>query len=79
MSPRRFSDVTAIAAGHRRVTMLAIGPAGTFTGIAIHHQPLGTVLAYSREMRSNLDGPIDPATSTRHPRNHWTAAEPPVR
>ena len=30
--------------------MLTTGPAGTFTGIAIHHRPFGAVVAFSREM-----------------------------
>ncbi len=40
------------------VTVLTAGPAGAFTGIAIHHRPLGAVLAFSREMERRLDGQI---------------------
>jgi hypothetical protein len=36
------------------------GPAGTFTGIAIHHRPFGAVLAFSREMGRRLDMLIEP-------------------
>jgi hypothetical protein len=43
------------------VTVLTAGPAGTFTSIALHHRPLGAVLAFSREMRTRLSGQIDPA------------------
>jgi hypothetical protein len=42
------------------ITVLTAGPAGTFTGIAIHHRPLGAVLAFSREMGRRLDGLIEP-------------------
>jgi hypothetical protein len=42
------------------ITVLTVGPAGTFTGIAIHHRPLGAVLAFSREMGRRLDGLIEP-------------------
>jgi hypothetical protein len=42
------------------VTVLTVGPAGTFTGIAIHHRPLGAVLAFSRAMGRRLDGLIEP-------------------
>jgi hypothetical protein len=37
-----------------------VGPAGTFTGIAIHYRPLGAVLAFSREMGRRLHGLIEP-------------------
>jgi hypothetical protein len=40
--------------------VLTVGPAGTFTGSAIHHRPLGAVLAFSREMGHRLDGLIEP-------------------
>jgi hypothetical protein len=43
-----------------RAAVLTIGPAGTFTGIAIHHWPLGAVLAFSHEMGRRLDGLIEP-------------------
>jgi hypothetical protein len=33
---------------------------GTFTGIALHHRPLGAVLAFSRELGRRLDGLIEP-------------------
>jgi hypothetical protein len=42
------------------ITVLTAGPAGTFTGIALHHRPFGAVLAFSRELRSRLDGLIEP-------------------
>lgn len=42
------------------VTVLTTGPDGTFTSIALHHRPLGAVLAFSREMQTRLNGLIDP-------------------
>lgn len=42
------------------VTVLTVGPAGAFARIAIHHRPLGAVLACSREMGRRLDGRIEP-------------------
>lgn len=42
------------------VTVLTVGPAGTFTGIAIYHQPFGAVLAFSHEMEQRLNGQIEP-------------------
>jgi hypothetical protein len=33
---------------------------GTFTSIAIHHRPLGAVLAFSREMSRRLGSRIGP-------------------
>jgi len=43
------------------VTVIATGSAGAFTSIALHHRPLGAVLAFSQEMRRRLDGLIDPS------------------
>ena len=59
---RAYLDWTARALGLDidGVTVLAVGPAGTFTSIALHHRPLGAVLAFSRELQSRLDGLIEP-------------------
>jgi hypothetical protein len=59
---RAYVDWTARALGLDvdGVTVLTVGPAGTFTGIAIHCRPLGAVLALSREMGRRLDGRIEP-------------------
>ena len=59
---RAYLDWTARALGLDvdGVTVLTAGPAGTFTGIAIHHRPLGAVLAFSREMGRRLDGQLEP-------------------
>jgi Aldo/keto reductase family len=59
---RAYLDWTARALGLDidGVTVLTVGPAGTFTSIAIHHQPFGAVLAFSREMGRRLDGLIEP-------------------
>ena len=59
---RAYLDWTARALGLDidGITVLTVGPAGTFTGIAIHHRPLGAVLAFSREMGRQLDGLIEP-------------------
>ncbi len=59
---RSYLDWTARALGLDidGVTVLTTGPAGAFAGIAIHHRPLGAVLAFSREMGRRLDGRIEP-------------------
>ena len=59
---RAYLDWTARALGLDidGITGLTVGPAGTFTGIAIHHRPFGAVLAFSREMGRRLDGLIEP-------------------
>jgi len=43
------------------VTAIATGQAGAFTSIALHHRPLGAVLAFSKELSRRLDGLIDPS------------------
>ena len=68
---RAYLDWTARALGLDidGVTVLTAGPAGTFTGIAIHHRPFGAVLAFSRETGRRLDGLIEPdhfAAGNRH-------------
>ena len=59
---RAYLDWTARALGLDidGITVLAVGPAGTFTSIALHHRPLGAVLAFSRELGRRLDGLIEP-------------------
>jgi hypothetical protein len=59
---RAYLDWTARALGLDidGVTVLTVGPAGTFTSIAIHHRPLGAVLAFSREMGRRLGSRIEP-------------------
>jgi hypothetical protein len=59
---RAYLDWTARALGLDidGITVLTVGPAGTFTSIAIHHRPLGAVLAFSREMGRRLDCRIEP-------------------
>jgi hypothetical protein len=59
---RAYLDWTARALGLDidGVTVLTVGPAGRFVGIAIHHRPLGAVLAFSFEMGRHLDGRIGP-------------------
>ena len=59
---RAYLDWTARALGLDidGITVLTVGPAGTFTSIALHHRPLGAVLAFSRELGRRLDGLIEP-------------------
>jgi hypothetical protein len=59
---RAYLDWTARALGLDidGITVLTAGRAGAFTGIAIHHRPLGAVLAFSRELGRRLDGLIEP-------------------
>lgn len=42
------------------VTMLTLDDGGLVTNVALHHRPLGAVLAFSRELRNRLAGLIDP-------------------
>ena len=59
---RAYLDWTARALGLDidGITVLTVGRAGTFTSIALHHRPLGAVLAFSRELGRRLDGLIEP-------------------
>ena len=59
---RAYLDWTARALGLDidGITVLTVGPAGTFTSIALHDRPLGAVLVFSRELGRRLDGLIEP-------------------
>jgi hypothetical protein len=63
---RVYLDWTASALGRdiAGITVLTINDAGRFIGIAIHHRPLGAVLAFSQEMNNRLDGLIEPGHFT---------------
>jgi hypothetical protein len=39
---------------------LTADDAGLFNSVAIHHRPLGAVLAFSQEMNKRLNGLIEP-------------------
>jgi hypothetical protein len=47
------------------VTLLIANGDGVVTRVAIHHRPLGAVLAFSAELGRRLAGRIDPATFHR--------------
>jgi hypothetical protein len=59
---RVYLDWTARALGRdiAGVPVLTVDDVGLFTSVAIHHRPLGAVLAFSQEMNKRLNGLIEP-------------------
>ena len=57
---RAYLDWTATALGQpvAGVTVLRLDDSGLFASVAIHHRPLGAVIAFSAEMGRRLAGQV---------------------
>jgi hypothetical protein len=54
------TSATALGLSIGGVTVLTVDDEARFAAVAIHHRPLGAVLAFSREMGRRLAGQIAP-------------------
>jgi hypothetical protein len=60
-------EIEALAQRIEGVTVLTLGASGLIDNVAIHHRPLGAVLAFSAEMGRRLGNSIGPGAFYQTP------------
>jgi hypothetical protein len=60
-------DLEALGQGFHGITVLTLDSSGLIANVAIHHRPLGAVLAFSAEMGRQLGDSLGPGVFYRAP------------